>query len=114
MKVSRIGALFVVFHALLGCSDFSEPDKDEVITHLKSIDNANLSENARAILGRGEVIRVEHNSDEPVALATLQLGEDSASATTVTIVLVHTDDNWELYDKDLKDPNSSTSMLLRK
>jgi hypothetical protein len=111
------------FHVFLGlcliglvpaCSDVPKPDDGELMEHLKSLDIASLSDDTQSFFADAKIVDIKHNSGEPVALATVSIPQENDNDRTIVLVLRNTDQGWEVYDKDLTDPRSSTYMLLKR
>ena len=103
--------------SLVGCSDVPSPEEDALVSNLGSIDQMLIEARRTALFAEAEIIDIEHVGGESVAVATIRIsstGVDSDSKfTDIRLVLVHTDSGWEVFDKDLKNPGSSTSMIVR-
>lgn len=112
MSVTKQFLVLALFLCAAACTDVSPPNEEKLVDHLRSIDHPDLTNQAKRLLDDMVIVNLAHESDDPVALLTVRPIDAEDASQDVSLVVVSTDNGWELYDSDMKDRNSSTSMLL--
>lgn len=57
-----------------------------------------------------EIVDIDHNRGEPVAVATMRHNENTPE---IQLIMRMTEEGWQVYDRDLEDRTSSTYLVLR-
>jgi len=106
---------FVTVTLLASCSPKSgnsAPAEEEVKTEFNYVYSQYKARAESApVLGEIRVLEIAHEGDEPVALVSLEydvLGQTVPKRAN--LLLRSTDEGWQVFDRDLTDLESSTSL----
>ena len=113
----RVAVVLATSIVIVACSDVPSPDEDTVVGDLQSLDEQLIKKKKPALFADADIVDIEHVGGESVAVATVRIPsqdpDPESEYTEIRLILKHTDTGWEIYDKDLENPGSSTSMILR-
>lgn len=120
LRQTYIACISVVLTACGGSSDVTtfksvkSPKANNVVEEFREV-HARAFDQDRSIgaLRDVEVITIEHIKREPVALVDIKY-TNARHTETLKLVFRMTDDGWQIYDREMSDPNSSTSLAFGK